>query len=186
MKCEIPLSLKVLGIDVPPDVLARLEPRPPQGWNRPATKPQTKCQVLINQEGRCKKTGAKLASISNVRFDHRPAVWQRMYDPVTNDTVPSVNDPRFIDAILVEQHDKLTHGSGGDTRTGDIGAAARDRRVSRSTITDRPSASSAHMRVTTRIPKPVPRHGKRKKSGRRIPSRPFPKRQRPMRSRRSR
>jgi hypothetical protein len=124
------LVLETLGVTVEPEVLARLLPCPPQGWNRPATKPQTKLQVAINQGGRCKATGKKLGDVKGVRFDHRPALWERPYDPEKNDTVPSVNDPKFIDAILHEKHTRRTFKDNGSGR-GDVSAAAHVRRVSR-------------------------------------------------------
>ncbi len=102
-----------------PDIAHRLLPAPPAGWKRPALKQQTKLQVILNQEGKCKATGVKLTDIKSVRFDHRPAVWQRQYDPVTNDTVPSVNDSETIDAILEAEHTIRTFTDNG-TGMGDI------------------------------------------------------------------
>lgn len=66
--------------------------------------PQVKCQVLINQQGRCKATGERLGDIKHVQFDHRPALWERKFDDVAWDTVPAANDPAFIDAIKIDEH----------------------------------------------------------------------------------
>jgi hypothetical protein len=123
------LSLQLLGITISPEIEARLLPCPPEGWARPPTKERAKLQVLINQEGRCKETDEKLGDIKNVRFDHRPPVWNRKYDPVANDTVPSVNDPNFIEAIASEIHDRRTFGRGGSTRGSDVGESSRHRRI---------------------------------------------------------
>ncbi len=96
-----------------PEIEARLLAAPPAGWKRPTLKNTTKLQVILNQEGKCKASGEKLTDIAHVRFDHRPACWQRRYDPVTNDTVPSFQDPKFIDAIADTRHDELTFTDNG-------------------------------------------------------------------------
>lgn len=119
----MPLALQVLGIVVPLEVAERLLPSPPEGWERPATRNTAKLQVLIDQEGKCKITGDKLGLIKDVRFDHRPAVSQRLFDPVANDTVPSIHDPKFLDAIKSASHDRLTFKNNGSGR-GDVTAAA--------------------------------------------------------------
>jgi hypothetical protein len=111
-----------------PEIEARLLPAPPRGWKRPALKPQTKLQVILNQGGKCKASGERLRDIKLVRFDHRPACWQRRYDPVTNDTVPSFQDPAFIDAIAETRHDERTFTDNG-TGMGDLTHKAHSDRV---------------------------------------------------------
>lgn len=92
-------------------------PRPPAGWKRPAMPAQVKLQVVINQEGRCKATGEKLGLISEVEFDHRPALWEREFNPDARDghgdTIPSANDPAYIDAIKKDAHGKRTSRDSG-------------------------------------------------------------------------
>lgn len=105
--------------DIDPIIAARLLPAPPPGWKRPALKMQTKLQVILNQEGKCKATGERLTDIRQVQFDHRPAVWQRRFDPVMNDTAPSVNDSDTIDAILKAEHVIRTFTDNG-TGMGDV------------------------------------------------------------------
>lgn len=152
---KMPLPLQVLGIVVSPEVAARLQPSPPEGWKRPETKTVTKLQVLINQEGKCKQTGVKLVA-ANTRFDHRPNAKSRMYDPVTDDTVPSMNDPRFLDAMFDTEHDKLTFKNNGTGR-GDVTMEARLRR--------KPKKNKAKIPARAN---PWPPRGSQK-----IPSRPF-------------
>lgn len=121
------LYLDVLGITVPPNVEARLLPGPPKGWKRPAMTVQTKLAVVLRQEGRCKATGVKFGDVKDIRFDHRPAIYERAYDGVANDTVPACNDPKFIEAVTAASHDDRTFGTGGTTLGGDLGRAARGR-----------------------------------------------------------
>lgn len=111
-----------------PEIVARLLAAPPAGWKRPTLKNQTKLQVILNQEGKCKASGERLTDITHVRFDHRPACWQRQWDPVTNDTVPSFHDAEFIDAIADARHDERTFTNNG-TGMGDITHKAHSDRV---------------------------------------------------------
>lgn len=80
----------------------------------PAT---VKLQVVINQEGRCKATGERLGLISEVEFDHRPALYEREFDPEARDgqgdTVPAANDPAYIDAIKKHAHKGRTARDAG-------------------------------------------------------------------------
>ena len=92
-------------------------PRPPAGWKRPAMPATVKLQVVINQEGRCKATGEKLGPISEVEFDHRPALYEREFDPDARDgqgdTTPPANDPDYIDAIKKDAHKGRTARDAG-------------------------------------------------------------------------
>lgn len=97
---------------------------PPEDWKRPSTPAQVKCQVLINQQGRCKATGERLGDIRDVQFDHRPALWERKFDTEAWDTVPPANDPAYIEAIKADQHTVRT--------TRDAKRRAHGRRVTRS------------------------------------------------------
>lgn len=87
-------------------------PRPPAGWKRPAMPATVKLQVIINQEGRCKATGERLGLISDVEFDHRPALWEREFDVAARDgegdTIPAANDPAYIEAVRKAAHRSRT------------------------------------------------------------------------------
>ncbi|MBX3504472.1 MAG: hypothetical protein KF895_03260 [Parvibaculum sp.] len=94
----------------------------------PAT---VKLQVVINQEGRCKATGERLGLISEVEFDHRPALYEREFDPEARDgqgdTVPAANDPAYIDAIKKHAHKGRT--------ARDAGRRAKEARITGQTKT---------------------------------------------------
>jgi hypothetical protein len=89
--------------------------RPPPGWKRPGIPVSVKCDVLIRQGGKS-ATGAPLESYTETHFDHRPALWERLFDDETGDTIPPANDPKHIEAITRDEHDKRTHGPGGEKR----------------------------------------------------------------------
>ena len=93
--------------------------RPPKEWKRPTMPPRVKLDVVIRQEGKCKQTGEKLGTLENTRFDHRPAIWERKFDTVTNDTIPPANDPEHIEACTVAGHDFRTNGNGATTAGSD-------------------------------------------------------------------
>lgn len=96
-------------------------PRPPESWKRPAMPAKVRLQVVINQEGRCKATGEKLGLISEVEFDHRPALYEREFDAEANDTRPPANDPGFIEAIKTDAHKART--------ARDAGRRAKEKRI---------------------------------------------------------
>ena len=116
--------LPAFFIPAPPsEIAARLAERHPPGWRRPAMAWNIKCEVAVRQHGRCKITGERLGNFENVHFDHRPALVDRRYDPVTCDVWPASNDPRFIDAVLKNAHQVCT--------TRDLRQAAKDKRIAR-------------------------------------------------------
>lgn len=96
--------------------------RPPQDWTRPAIPVRVRLQVVLNQDGKCKATGARLGHVDNVRFDHRPALWERQFDTIKGDTVPPANDPAFIEALTKAAHDARTFGPGGEKRITSAGS----------------------------------------------------------------
>lgn len=67
-------------------------------------------------------------------FDHKPALMNRTFDPVTNTYTPDANDSAFIEALTTGCHAQKTFGPGGTsritTRGSDIGEKARERAVS--------------------------------------------------------
>jgi hypothetical protein len=102
--------------------------RPPLGWKRPSMPCKVKLEVLIRQEGKCAQTGEKLGNIDNTQFDHRPALWERKFDTVANDTIPPANDPAAIDACTKAGHKFRTHGNGATTAGSDSHRRAKIKR----------------------------------------------------------
>lgn len=110
-------------------------------------------------------------SISDVQFDHYPALALRPHNDLTGDTIPPANDPEYINMLLVEEHRIKTYGPGGEKRITTAGsdshAIAKVRRLA-------PAKSDFDRRVlakSTDGDRPSETQPKRK-----IPSRPFPKR----------
>jgi hypothetical protein len=103
-------------------------PRPPKDWKRPAIPTLVKLDVVIRQEGRCKQTGDKLGTLKNTQFDHRPALWERKFDTVSNDTIPPANDPSLIEACTVAGHKVRTHGTGSTSVGSDSHRRAKIKR----------------------------------------------------------
>jgi hypothetical protein len=102
--------------------------RPPKDWKRPAIPTLVKLDVVIRQEGKCKQSGDKLGTLRNTQFDHRPAIWERKFDTVANDTVPPANDPAFIEACTIAGHKVRTHGNGATTVGSDSHRRAKIKR----------------------------------------------------------
>jgi hypothetical protein len=78
--------------------------RPPKGWRRPAIPLAT--QVAVLKRALCVSLGCDA-----IELDHRPALWERSYDDVTDDTVPSANDPAHLEAIGKDEHRTRTSGT---------------------------------------------------------------------------
>lgn len=102
---------------------------PPKGWKRPAIPTRVKLDVVIRQEGRCRQTGHKLGTLDNTQFDHRPALWERRFDTVANDTIPPANDPASIEACTIAGHKVRTHGNGATTAGSDSHRRAKIKRM---------------------------------------------------------
>lgn len=103
--------------------------RPPNEWKRKGWDSKCRLQVLINQQGRCKCTGERLGSIEDVRFDHRPALWERRFDTDAWDTIPAENDPAHVEAITKEEHDRRTFGTAATTAGSDLHRKAKGIRL---------------------------------------------------------
>jgi hypothetical protein len=124
----------------------------------------------------------------DLEFDHRPALVQRPYDTEASDFIPPQHDPKHIEPVLNVNHDERTFGrkAGASktvtTRGSDVGEAARTRDIRASDAVHRAAMASkaGHFEAAAAILSSVkkPRRPKKK-----IPSRPFPKGQRPLRSR---
>ncbi len=142
--------------------------RPPREWKRPAMPCKVKLQVVLNQGGRSAVDKEKLGKIEDVHFDHRPPVSERKFDTKAWDTIPPANDPAFIEAITVKQHDIRTNGPGGTkritTRGSDTGNRAKDRAVI--------AKQAEHRQVMAEKGKPKTRD---QKVMTRFKSRPMPK-----------
>jgi hypothetical protein len=106
-------------------------------------------------------------------LDHDPALGLRYRDPVTGRYEPDANDPHYLKWRPSPEHDKKTFKDNGSGR-GDLTAIAHVRRG-----TEQHREHVARMGAKAQGAEP-PRPARRKRS---IPSRPFPKGQRPLRSR---
>jgi hypothetical protein len=143
-------------------------PRPPENWKRPAMPAKVRLQVVINQEGRCKATGEKLGHISDVEFDHRPALYERQFDTEANDTVPASNDAAYIEAIRKDAHKART--------ARDSGRRAKENRITGKTKGGKKVARFKPLPMGEAVGDAKP--GRPEKTGPKISSRGFDKRYR--------
>jgi hypothetical protein len=111
---------------------------------------------------------------ADVEWDHDPALGLRPFSTVTGDFIPPQLDPAGIVARPRRGHAEKTFGPGGERRIttlgSDIHAIAKVKRLAR--------GQAAHDARRNGEAAPAPQRRKRK-----IPSRPFSKRHRPMRRR---
>lgn len=123
--------------------------------------------------------------VDSLRFDHRPPLQDRPYDTEKGDFDPPQNDPDYIEAIVDKVHDQRTFGRKADAEhtVTTVGSDAHNRSHGKR-LRDREALHKARMAMKAGDPKAlaetlgVPPREKRK---RKIPSRPFPKKQRPLR-----
>lgn len=102
---------------------------PPVGWRPPALTGSVKVSIVLHQLGYCgcdsckplaeeilrheinrqpPPAGQKPMRIfwaQHIRFDHRPPIHEREWDPFLKDTIPPANDITFIRAVAM-QHDR--------------------------------------------------------------------------------
>jgi hypothetical protein len=124
----------------------------------------------------------------DLEFDHNPALMVRDYDLDAGDFMPPQNDPDYIDARIGADHDFKTFGRkpGAEktvtTRGSDIGEAAHGRAVvdSEKLHAAAMASKAGNYKEVAAILATV--RSRAKKPKRKIPSRPFPKQQRKMRS----
>ena len=90
-----------------------------------------------------------------VELDHDPALALRPIDPVTGDTVPPANDPRYLVWRTKAEHAVKTTGRRGESRLGD--------------------QADGDIQRAAKVNRILVRSGA-KPSKRKIPSRPFPQR----------
>ena len=107
-----------------------------------------------------------------IEWDHCPALALRFFNEETGELEPAANDPRFIRPIRTANHATKTFGPGGEKRVttagSDIHAIAKAKRQSRETEEFR------RRLLAKDAGEPIPTTGKRRAK---IPSRPFPKRE---------
>lgn len=128
-------------------------PCPPKDWKRPPMPIGVKLDVVLRQTpaGKlktlalglkgsalakiklllpavtCPVTGEPIGDWANIRFDHRPALWERSFYTMTNDTIPPSNSVADIEALSVKGHDIRTHGKGGEKRVTTVGSDSHRR-----------------------------------------------------------
>lgn len=106
-------------------------------------------------------------TIEQIEFDHYPRLESRKWDPKTRDTVPSADDPIFLQMLRVEDHKRKTFGPGAEKRIttagGDIHSIAHTRRLTK-------KQEEFRRAVTKKKP------GRRRKKQSAMPSRKFSKR----------
>lgn len=101
---------------------------------RPHMPEAVKKSVLRMQGGLC-ACGCKTVlsdDRQDIRFDHRPALWQRDYCEVTRRYKPDANDVCFIRAVTVWCDRPKTYGTKATTRGSDLGERARSNRIRKS------------------------------------------------------
>lgn len=107
---------------------------PPVGF-RKAIPTKVRIQVVLTQGALCKSCGQPIQDADNIRFDHRPPIQLRAWNPEAQDTVPAVNDPAAIEALHKDCHDVRTTGRRGESRLsardGDVAAIAKVRRLTK-------------------------------------------------------
>ena len=97
---------------------------PPKGF-RKAIPVAVKLDVVIRQEGRCKACGERLGVLADTEFDHTPAIQLRTWDEAAQDTVPTANDPDYIEAKHADCHQAKTTGRRGTSKLNAIDGDAQ-------------------------------------------------------------
>jgi hypothetical protein len=96
-----------------------------------------------------------------IQWDHSPPLAMRPVDPVTGDTIPPANDPRYISPMIKDLHRVKTNGNAATCADGDIHKIAKARRISKK-----------HEEFQRRILEPTPREDRPESKW---PSRKFPR-----------
>lgn len=115
--------------------------------------------------------------LKRYEVDHRPPLCDRPYDTEANDFIPPQWSVEHLFLIEKAEHRRRTFGRqpGAEktvtTRGSDVGERARTRRLRRAQAAHERAMSEKHQAAATTRPK------------RKLPSRPFPKGHRPLRSR---
>lgn len=96
--------------------------RPPRDWKRPAIPLSAQVQAL-------KRALCIVMGCTSIEFDHRPPLYLRRYDTDTNDTIPSANDPAYIEAIAGDLHRIRTSGTAATSYRSDAHERAKTKRL---------------------------------------------------------
>jgi hypothetical protein len=128
-------------------------------------------------------------------FDHDPALVNRDYDTEAGDFIPPQNDPKHIIARRKAEHLEKTIGrkEGAEktvsTRGSDVGEAARSRDIQvneaifRAAMASKAGRYNEAAKILAGARKNPKLRQKLTRPKRKIPSRPFPKQQRPFKRR---
>ena len=85
---------------------------------RKAISDRIKLQAVLAQDGLCAHCKQRLGKLTEIQFDHRPAIINRDVNEAGTDYVPAQLDPEFIQAVhAVPCHRERTIGRGGEKRT---------------------------------------------------------------------
>lgn len=130
----------------------------------------------------------KNLDVRDLQFDHDPALLARPYNTETEDFEPAQNDPQYILPRLRKDHAQKTFGRapGAEktvtTRGSDVGEAARIKSISDTEAIHeaRLASKRGDFEESARILADVRKS--RLKPKKKWPSRPFPKKQRPLRN----
>jgi len=139
----------------------------------------------VTQEKRTNVLDIQLyALLRTLQFDHRPSLNSRPYDTEAGDFIPPQNDPDHIFAVSKEEHLQRTTGrvpgaeKTSTTRGSDVGEASRTRKIKNNDALHRAAMASKQGNYSGAAE--ILANAKPKKPKKKIPSRGFPKRQRPM------
>jgi hypothetical protein len=121
-------------------------------------------------------------------FDHDPALVNRDYDTEAGDFIPPQNDPKKITARRKAEHAKKTYGRepGAEktvtTRGSDVGEAARTKDIRATDALHQAALASKAGDYTKAAVLLAAGRERKKRSKRKIPSRPFARVKRPLQS----
>lgn len=96
---------------------------PPPEWKRPRIPLGIMVELLL---ALLRKLG-----VAKVNIDHRPPLSERQFDDEAWDTIPPANSLEHLEAMSDEDHDKLSHGPGGEKRITTAGSDANRRAKTR-------------------------------------------------------
>lgn len=106
-----------------------VHPRP----KRKAIPDKVKLKSILIHGGRCKDCRTAFGELSQIEFDHRPAIVNRIVNAEGTDYIPPQLDPEYIYPRCDNCHDKRTAGPGGEKRItvagSDIGIRDKTRRL---------------------------------------------------------
>lgn len=91
-------------------------------------RPKRRAPTLAVKVAACERRLCELLETDRIEYNHEPALVFRAVNDAGTDYVPAQNDPRYIEALSREEHDRHTNG-GKATTLGSVkhGAAKIDR-----------------------------------------------------------